>query len=116
MQVNKQQMHPLTSNVGNEINKANAESESKIIAEVMADLIDDICKAENKGRDSNAENRRGRDKRKTYTNEFKYQVILEASSDTSLYDIVAEKYGISKFLIAKGKINRDELENTAAEA
>ena len=82
----------------------NAESDSKIIGEVIADIIEDVCKVENTGRDIKVEKRRGRDKRKTYTNEFKYQVILEADSDSSLYDIdVAEKYGISKSLIARWK-------------
>ena len=76
-------------------------SKSKIIAEVIANLLNDVCKIENTSRDS-IENRRRRDKRKIYTNEFKYQVILEASSDASLYDIdFTEKYEISKSLIAK---------------
>ena len=91
-------------NVGNETDKANAESESKIIAEVIANLLKDVCNVENTGNDSNAENRRGRDKRKTYTNEFKYQVILETSSDASLYDTY----------FAIWKINRDALEHAAA--
>ena len=76
-------------------------SKSKIIAEMIANLLNDVCKVENTSRDS-IENRRRRDKRKIYTNEFKYQVILEASSDASLYDIdFTEKYEISKSLIAK---------------
>ena len=64
---------------------------------MIADLLNDVCKVENTGRDTDVENRRGREKRKIYTNEFKYQVILEASTDTSLYDIdIAEKEGINK--------------------
>ena len=64
-----------TTNIGNETNKANADSESKIITEVIADLLN-VFKLT-----CNVDNRKCRDKRKTYTNELKYQVILEASSD-----------------------------------
>ena len=43
------------------------------------------------------------------------KLILEASSDASLYGTVAEKYGISKFLIAKWKRSRDALKNVAVQ-
>ena len=76
----------------------------------------DVFKVENTDRDSNVETRRGREREKTYTNEFKHQVILEARSDALLYDIdVAGKYETSKYLIPKWKRNRDAFENAATQ-
>ena len=59
------------SNVGDETNKTNNESESKIVSEVIADLLK-------------------RRQTKTYTNKCKYQIILEGSTDGSLYEKYTE--------------------------
>ena len=74
--------------------------------------MDIICEAN----ETQTENRRGRAKRKSYTNAFKYSVIEEAFSNKGMSDVeVAEQYGINKSLVANWKQSRDTIEAAAVE-
>ena len=81
-------------------------SVSKNVSFVLEGIVDIICEAN----ETQTENRRGRAKRKSYTNAFKYSVI-EGMSNVE----VAEQYGINKSLVAKWKQSRDAIETAAVE-